>query len=101
MGLKMPIKIRFFGRLAEDLGKKTLELDIQRVTAKQFLEKLREDLGEKARFLFDEHGNLRAGVLVVVDGQPLMMIGGAEAKIEGYENIYFDTIDIYEVEGGG
>jgi hypothetical protein len=101
MGDIMPLKIRFFGRLADNLGAKTIEIDKRNITAKQLLEVLKEALGDKSRYLFDDHGNLRAGVLVVVDGQPLSMIGGENAKIEGYEDIYFDTIDIYEVEGGG
>jgi len=97
----VPVRVRFFGRLAEAVGQKVIELNVENTTASALLEALKEALKEKARFLFDQHGNLRAGVLVTVDGQPLSMLGGGAAKIEGYEDVYFDTIDIYEVEGGG
>lgn len=97
----MAIKIRFFGRLADNIGKKYIELEAKNITASMLMEYLKQHLGDKSRYIFNEHGDFRAGVLVMVDGRPLTMIGGGSAVLEGSEDVYFDTIDIYEVEGGG
>lgn len=97
----LALRVRFFGRLADQLGVRALEVPERVPTAQELFRYLGKVLGEKARLIFNEDYSLRAGILVVVDGQPLSMIGGINAKLEGGETVYFDTIDIYEVEGGG
>ena len=94
------VRVRFYGRLADNLGLKEVEVE-RASTLKELLEGLRKILGERVNAIVDERGSLRPGVLVLINGEAAVFRGGLDAKLGSEDSVVFDTIDIYEVEGGG
>jgi len=94
------VLVRFYGRLADILGAKEVRMD-NVSTLKELVERLQDALGDKASALIDENGEFRPGILVLINGEAAVFRGGMKARLGEGDSVVFDTIDIYEVEGGG
>ncbi len=98
----MTIKVRFYGRLSEIAGGREITIDEKEIdTLKDLIELLKKRLGEKADELFNERGEPNPGIMVLINGEGAVFRGGLSAKLKKEDTVTFDTIDIYEVEGGG
>ncbi|MGC8910227.1 MAG: MoaD/ThiS family protein [Fervidicoccaceae archaeon] len=99
--LKMArVRVRFYGRLVDIVGEREVELDgVEKLS--DVYEKLKEKLGKKARLIFEETGEPRTGIIVVINGEAASFRGGKEAKLSHGDSITLDSIDVIQVEGGG
>lgn len=96
------IRVRFYGRLSDVLGVKEIELDEKEIRKLSDLsDLLYKKFGEKAKNVFLDKTRLRPGVTVLINGEAAVFKGGASAELKQGDDVIFDTIDIYEVEGGG
>jgi len=96
------VKIKFYGRLIDVAGEREINIPINGVeTLEDLFVKLEEKLGDKMKAIIDEKGKPRAGILIMINGEAASFRGGLKAKLREGDEVVVDTIDIYEVEGGG
>lgn len=94
------VKVRFYGRLIDIVGEREMTLEgVEKLS--DVYEKLKERLGKKATLIFEDNGNTKAGIVVVINGEAASFKGGKEAKLFHGDNVTFDSIDVLQVEGGG
>ena len=94
----MKIKVRFFTSLREITGKKEDEIQSpSTITVEELLARLSKKYGrEFAEYLFDEKGNVRTYIQILINGRGLNALQGFGTKLkEG------DTVAIFPPVGGG
>ncbi len=94
----MKIKVRFFTSLREITGKKEDEIRSQNIiTVEKLLARLSKKYGrEFTEYLYDEKGNVRTYIQILINGRGLNALQGFETKLkEG------DTVAIFPPVGGG
>ncbi|MEM4462850.1 MAG: MoaD/ThiS family protein [Fervidicoccaceae archaeon] len=94
------VTVRFYGRLIDIVGEKEITInDVDKLS--DVYDKIRTRLGSKASALFQENGEPRAGIIVVINGEAAAFRGGKNARLSEHDRITFDAIDVFQVEGGG
>lgn len=94
----MKIKVKFFTSLREITGKKEDEIQSSSViTVEELLAHLSKKYGrEFIEYLYDEKGNVRTHIQILINGRGINVSQGFETKLkEG------DTVAIFPPVGGG
>jgi len=94
----MKIKVKFFTSLREITGKKEDEIQSSSViTLEELLAHLSKKYGrEFIEYLYDEKGNVRKYIQILINGRGINVLQGFETKLkEG------DTVAIFPPVGGG
>ncbi|MEB3780703.1 MAG: MoaD/ThiS family protein [Desulfurococcales archaeon] len=97
------VKVRFYGALKHELGIEELEVDGSVRSLRDLLDAIVRELGDRAKTaLFDEStGDLRTGLVVLINGSPASLSGGLDASVFEGDEVVLDRVEIIEVEGGG
>jgi|UniRef100_A0A7J3SNE1 molybdopterin converting factor small subunit len=94
------VTVRFYGRLIDLLGEREITIEgVEKLS--DVYDRLKERLGSKASIIFQEDGNPKTGIVVVINGEAATFKGGKEAKLFHNDQVTFDAIDVVQVEGGG
>jgi molybdopterin synthase sulfur carrier subunit len=94
----MKIQVKFFTTLREITGKKGEEIELSStITIKELLTRLSKEYGtEFMNYLYDEKGNIRSHIQILINGRGIDVFQGLETKLkEG------DVIAIFPPVGGG
>jgi len=94
----MKITVKFFTTLREITGKKEDEIQLSSIiTVKELLTRLSKKYGKQfVDYLYDERGNMRAYIQILINGRGIKDLQGLETKLkEG------DVIAIFPPVGGG
>jgi len=94
----MKVKVKFFTSLREITGKKEDEIQSSSViTVEELLAHLSKKYGrEFIEYLYDEKGNVRKYIQILINGRGINVLQGFETKLkEG------DTVAIFPPVGGG
>ena len=98
----MAVRIRFYGALKHEIGIDEVEIEGQVETLREAVNRIVEKLGDRAsKALLSEKGDLRTGLLVLINGTPASLMGGLDAKLRRGDEVVLDRIEMIEVEGGG
>jgi molybdopterin synthase sulfur carrier subunit len=94
----MKIRVKFFTSLREITGKKEDEIQTSSIiTVDELLAHLSKKYGtEFTEYLYDDKGNVRNYIQILINGRGIKVLQGFETKIkEG------DTVAIFPPVGGG
>ena len=98
----LDVKVKFYGALRHEIGVDEIEVDGKVETLREAISFIVEKLGEKSgKALLSEEGDLRTGLLVLINGTPASLMGGLDAKLRRGDEVVLDRIEMIEVEGGG
>ncbi len=98
----MAVRIKFYGALKHEIGIDEVEIEGQVETLREAVNRIVEKLGDRAsKALLSEKGDLRTGLLVLINGTPASLMGGLDAKLRRGDEVVLDRIEMIEVEGGG
>ncbi|MCE4612328.1 MAG: MoaD/ThiS family protein [Desulfurococcales archaeon] len=96
------MRIKFYGALKHEIGIDEVEIEGQVETLREAVNRIVEKLGDRAsKALLSEKGDLRTGLLVLINGTPASLMGGLDAKLRRGDEVVLDRIEMIEVEGGG
>jgi len=94
----MKVQVKFFTTLREITGKKDEEVESSSdLTVKELFTRLSEKYGtEFTDYVYDEKGEVRTHIQVLINGRDIDLFQGLETKLkEG------DTVAIFPPVGGG
>ena len=94
----MKITVKFFTSLREIAGRKEDEIQLQSIiTVEELLAQLSKKYGKEfTEYLFDEKGNMRTYIQILINGRSLNVLQGFETKLKEE-----DTVAIFPPVGGG
>ncbi len=101
--VRVPVRVKFYGAIRHELEVDELVIDDNAGSIRDLLQAIVRRLGDKAkRALFDEAtGDLRTGLIILLNGTPAMLSGGLDASVYEGDEVVIDRVEIIEVEGGG
>lgn len=81
------IKIRFFGRLREEIGKSYVEFYCEKCRLRDLLNKILINDKPLTKYITDESGNIRRDIKVLVNGRDVKKLGGLNIIINDNDSI--------------
>jgi len=101
----LKVKVRLHGRVRDLIGRDYIEVEGDVVKVRDVVNALIKALGPKANELgLKEPEDIvrpRVRVVLLINGFSVKMLGGLDTPLGHGDNVYAESVDVLEIQGGG